>query len=101
MDVADLLEGDPEGEHGGELETSLMLHLAPELVQSDEIADFVPELRALRRYTRGRVPKPPSKTRGGVGRPSLASAEKGAAVLQRYIDTVCSLLKKPGDEVSE
>lgn len=101
VDVADLLDGDPEGEHGGELETSLMLHLAPELVQSDEIADFVPEPRALRRYTRGRVPKAPTRTRGGVGRPSLASAEKGAAVFKRYVDTVCALLKKPGDEVVE
>ena len=101
VDVADLLDGDPEGEHGGELETSLMLYLAPELVQLDEITDFVPEPRALRRYTRGRVPKPPSRTRGGVGRPSLASAAKGAAVFQRYVETVRALLRKPGDEVVE
>lgn len=96
VDVADLLDGDPEGEHGGELETSLLLHLAPELVQSDDMADFVPEPRALRKYTRGRVPKPPSGTRGGVGRPTLATAEKGRAVFQRYVETVCSLLRKPG-----
>src|SRR5687768_8224167 len=31
MDLSDLLEGDREAMHGGELETSLMLHLAPEL----------------------------------------------------------------------
>jgi len=101
VDVADLLDGDPEGEHGGELETSLMLYLAPELVQLDEITDFVPEPRALRRYTRGRVPKPPARTRGGVGRPSLASAAKGADVFQRYVETVSTLLQKPGDEEVE
>ena len=33
VDVSDLLEGTPELEHGGELETSLMLHLAPERVR--------------------------------------------------------------------
>ena len=32
IDVTDLLEADPASEHGGELETSLLLHLAPELV---------------------------------------------------------------------
>ncbi len=98
VDVVDLLDGDPEGEHGGELKTSLMLHLAPELVNSDEISDFVPEPRALRRYTRGRVPTPPPKARGAVGRPSLASTEKGQAVFQRYVETVCSLLRKPGED---
>ena len=101
VDVADLLDGDPEGEHGGELETSLMLYLAPELVQLDEITDFVPEPRALRRYTRGRVPKPPARTRGGVGRPSLASAGKGADVFERYVETVCSLLMKSNEEEVE
>ncbi len=98
VDVVDLLDGDPEGEHGGELETSLMLHLAPELVNSDEVSDFVPEPRALRRYTRGRMPTPPPKARGAVGRPSIASAEKGQAVFQRYVDTVCSLLHKLGED---
>src|SRR5438105_3340361 len=29
VEVGDLLEGEPAVEHGGELETSLMLHLAP------------------------------------------------------------------------
>jgi creatinine amidohydrolase len=30
IDVSDILESDPEFEHAGELETSLMMHLAPE-----------------------------------------------------------------------
>jgi creatinine amidohydrolase len=99
VDVADLLDGDPEEEHGGELETSLLLHLAPELVQTDEMTDFVlPKAPALRRYTRGRVPKPPSRTRGGVGRPSLATPAKGHAVFQRYVDAVCGVLERPPQE---
>jgi len=101
VDVADLLDGDPEGEHGGELETSLLLHLAPQLVEVDEMADFVPDVRALRRYTRGRVPTPPTQARGGVGRPTLASAEKGRQVFQRYVETVCALLHNSSSEPAE
>jgi creatinine amidohydrolase len=88
IEVTDLLDADPEAEHAGELETSLMLHLAPELVQIDRIRDFNPPPGASRRYTRGRVPAPPPGSDGVLGRPSLASAEKGAAVFQRYVDAV-------------
>jgi len=85
IDVSDLLEGDPEREHGGELETSLVMHLAPHLVRPGEAVDFVPEGRALRRYTERRMPTPPPEARGLVGRPSLASAEKGRAVFERWV----------------
>lgn len=92
IDVADLLEVDPAGEHGGELETSLLLHLAPELVRTAEVGDFEPGGRLLRRYIRGRVPTPPPESRGVVGRPSRASAAKGAAVFRRWVDTLVSAL---------
>ena len=59
IDVSDLLEAPAEAEHGGELETSLMLHLAPERVRTAEIADFVPEGEDPRRYVRARMPTPP------------------------------------------
>lgn len=101
IDVGDILESDPEEEHGGELETSLMLHLAPALVEREQMTDHVPDPRALRKYRRGRVPTPPSSTGGSVGRPTLATAEKGAAVFQRYVDTVCTVLHRgapPGAE---
>ena len=35
VEVGDLLEAPPDLEHGGEVETSLMLHLAPERVRKD------------------------------------------------------------------
>lgn len=91
IDVCDLLEEDPWLAHAGELETSLLLHLAPDRVKLQDAADFVPEDHALRRYIRGRVPTPPSGSRGILGRPSLASAEKGRAVFQRYVDTLVSV----------
>lgn len=95
IDVGDLLEGNPEYEHGGELETSLLLHLAPERVRGIEISDYVPSARALRRYIRGRVPKPPEPSRGSIGRPSLASAEKGKAVFERYVSVMTTMLSAP------
>lgn len=92
IDVSDILEGNPEGEHGGELETSLVMHLAPHLVRPDEAVDFVPERRALRRYTQRRIPTPPQEARGLVGRPSLASVAKGEAVFRRWVDRLSEVL---------
>jgi creatinine amidohydrolase len=92
IDVSDLLDGIPEHEHGGELETSLVLHLAPDRVRSDEMSDFVPEYRALRKYTRGRVPTPPQESRGLVGSPTRATPEKGHAVFARYVETLAAAL---------
>jgi creatinine amidohydrolase len=90
--VSDLLETDPESEHAGELETSLMLHLRPELVRDDVLEDFMPEAGALRRYTRRRVPKAPKGSTGVVGYPTLASAEKGARIFDRYVEMLASTL---------
>jgi len=92
IDVADLLVTDPETEHGGELETSLMLHLAPDRVRIDQARDFVPEAKALRRYTRGRVPTPPPESLGVVGYPTLATADKGRKVFERYVEAVVAAL---------
>lgn len=88
IDVTDLLEADPAGEHAGELETSLLLHLAPELVRAGEVGDFQLGERLLRRYIRGRVPTPPQESRGVVGLPTRATAVKGEAVFRRWVDAV-------------
>ena len=95
IDVSDLLEGQAEAEHGGELETSLMLHLDPGRVRVDQIADFVPEERDARKYIRGRVPTPPSGSQGSVGRPSRATAEKGLRIYERYRTAVRTGLTRP------
>ena len=100
IELNDVLEEDPLLAHGGELETSLLMHLAPDRIRREEIGDFVPDARALRRYTRGRVPTPPPRSRGVVGRPSLATAKKGALVFRRYVDTLEAILRprSPGPE---
>lgn len=89
------------GLHGGAVETSLMLHLRPELVRTEAIADFPSIGRAL--AARGGVlgvEKPiglawmaqdlhPS---GACGDPRQASADKGARLLDHLADRLAQLL---------
>jgi creatinine amidohydrolase len=82
ISVSDLLEGQLEPMHGDECDTSIMLHIAPQLVRMELAEDYMISRDALRRYRRGwlRVPKGSS---GSIGRPSLASAAKGEAIYER------------------
>lgn len=79
-----------EDMHGGEWETSIFLHEHPELVGSaykdaDHEATDRPHLlvTGVQGYT----------TRGVIGRPSLASAAKGAAALDSLVASFASTLK--------
>ena len=94
IDVADLVEGRPDEERGGELETSLLLFLAPELVRMEEAVDYLLEAHSFGKYVEGRVTTPPPGFKGVVGRPTLATAEKGAAVHGRYIDVLVEALAR-------
>jgi creatinine amidohydrolase len=79
IDFRDVLEGQAAPMHGDEVDTSLLLFLAPHLVQMDLAEDYMMSRDELRRYRRGwlRVPKGSS---GSIGRPTLATAAKGAAI---------------------
>lgn len=75
--------------HAGELETSVLLHAHPELVKpgfepSDSAADDRPHLLTLgmTAYTAS----------GVIGRPSLASAAKGKALLASLVDSFAEYL---------
>jgi creatinine amidohydrolase len=82
MDLRDLLEGQTEPMHGDEVDTSLILHLAPELVRMDLAQDYMMSRDELRRYRRGwlRIHR---GSPGSIGRPRLASAEKGKRLYER------------------
>lgn len=75
--------------HAGELETSILLHAHPELVKAgyetaDTVADDRPHLLTLgmAAYT----------VSGVVGRPSLASAAKGEALLASLVESFAGYL---------
>jgi creatinine amidohydrolase len=82
MALRDLLEGQTEPMHGDEVDTSLILHIAPELVRMDLAQDYMMSRDELRRYRRGwlRIPK---GSPGSIGKPTLATAEKGRALYDR------------------
>ena len=82
MDLSDLLEGQTEPMHGDEVDTSLILHLAPGLVRMDLAQDYMMSRDELRRYRRGWL-KIPRGSPGSIGRPRLASAEKGKLLYER------------------
>lgn len=98
------------GLHGGAIETSLMLHLHPDLVRGDEIADFQPITPAIEAAAR-QVSALPGNGRlagfgwkaqdlhasGVTGNAAAASAETGRRLLehvaQRLVDLICDLAK--------
>ena len=87
MDFSDLLEGQTEPMHGDEVDTSLILFLAPELVRMELAVDYMMSREELRRYRRGwlRIPK---VSAGSIGRPTLASKEKGQRLYERIHNRV-------------
>jgi creatinine amidohydrolase len=98
VDFSDLLEGQQEPMHGDEVDTSLLLYLAPELVALDLAEDYMMSREELRRYRRGwlRVPK---GSPGSIGRPRLASAEKGEAIYKRIRSRIRErIFVAPSDE---
>jgi creatinine amidohydrolase len=77
IDLGGLVE-DTEGPmHGSEADTSLLLYLAPHLVRMDRALDYPLPARTVARYARGQTQPLPAASPGSLGRPSLATREKG------------------------
>ncbi|MEP6618657.1 MAG: creatininase family protein [bacterium] len=87
VDIHELLEGQPEPMHGDEVDTSMMLFLAPHLVRMDLAEDYMMSRKELRQYRRGWL-RIPAGSSGSIGRPSLATAAKGAAIYAHIRDKV-------------
>ena len=95
LDVSEHRSGRVEPEHAGEVETSLLLHLRPDLVRPDAVLDAPLEPRAVRRYVGGRPLTPPESTGGVIGSPSQADAGRGEAILRSWLDQVTALIETP------
>jgi creatinine amidohydrolase/Fe(II)-dependent formamide hydrolase-like protein len=87
MDFRDLLESESEPMHGDEVDTSLLLYIAPELVDLQLAEDYMMSRDELRRYRRGWL-RVPSASPGSIGRPTLAKAETGRALYERIYTLV-------------
>ena len=88
---------DDPGDHAGELETSVMLHLAPELVlpldQAGDGAERKARVAGLREGWAW-APRPWTKISAdtGVGDPRAATAEKGAAFFAAVTERIAGFL---------
>jgi creatinine amidohydrolase len=79
---------------GGELDTSLLLYLAPQLVRMDLAQDFELTPSMLSRYRPGQSRRLPEGSPGSVGYPSLASAQKGQRLYRFILDRISRCLVK-------
>ena len=97
LDFTGLLEDPGSPVHGGELDTSLLLHLAPHLVRMDDALDFPTPDRLRARYRRGVSGPLPAQSPGSLGLPSRASAEKGERLYKMIYQRVATrVLGAPG-----
>ncbi|MBC7788696.1 MAG: creatininase family protein [Anaerolineae bacterium] len=87
VDISDLLEGQREHMHGDEADTSLMLYLAPRLVHMELAQDFMMSRDEVRRYRRGWL-RVPNGSPGSIGRPTLATVEKGESIYKRLRERI-------------
>jgi creatinine amidohydrolase/Fe(II)-dependent formamide hydrolase-like protein len=87
VDMTDLLEAQREPLHGDEVDTSLLLHLAPHLVRLELAQDYTVASGA-GRWSRREGPRIPSASAGSIGTPSAASAAKGAILYRRIREQV-------------
>ena len=101
VDVSDLLEKQDSILHAGEAETSIMLHLYPELVRMDRARDFELSPDEFRRYMRGRLPTPPAGSAGVVGWPRAATVEKGAAIYERIMGAIRNAVFRRSEKTSD
>ncbi|HKP49829.1 MAG TPA: creatininase family protein [Gemmatimonadales bacterium] len=79
---------------GGELDTSLLLFLAPQLVHMELARDFDLPPEMLSRYRPGDSRHLPAGSPGSVGYPSLASAQKGERLYRFIVDRVSTCLER-------
>jgi len=100
--VDDLLDQQDTPLHADEAETSVMLYLYPELVRMDRAHDCDVTPKQFRKYLDGRLKNPLVEGAGSFGRPSAASAEKGRAIYQRFLNTIGdAIFRTPADTASD
>lgn len=94
------------GIHGGEVETSLMLHFRPELVRMDKAENFRSRAEDMKARSRFLQPLPPHalawiahdlNPAGVVGDASRGTAEKGAVICRHQVAGFVDMLRDLAD----
>lgn len=88
VDISDLLERQQGPLHAGEAETSVMLHLYPDLVRMDRARDSEVSRVEFKKYLHGGLPVPPGGGSGVVGIPTAATPQKGERIYRRILDAI-------------
>ena len=91
LDFGSLLERSAPVQ-GGELDTALLLYLAPDVVHMESAQDFELSPGMLSRYRPGHSRQLPQGSPGSVGFPSLASAQKGERLYRFILERVSRCL---------
>jgi creatinine amidohydrolase len=99
--IGDLLEHQPGHLHACEAETSLMLHLYPDLVRMERARDFDLSTEQFERYLRGQLPTPPPGGAGGMGVPTSATPGKGRAIYERLYSAIRRAVFLSADDESD
>lgn len=98
-EIASLLEGECKTlGHACEAETSLIMHLRPELVQKSEIENFIdytPDVVDGVYICRDMFQR---TQKGATGRPDLASAEKGETMFTAIVEKVITVINSLAEE---
>lgn len=95
LDLERFRTGPPGPEHAGEVETSLMLHLAPELVRMDRAEDVVLPSDRVQHLLEGAQPVPPPGGPGIVGAPTRATADNGRRIYEYVVERLGKRIFSP------
>jgi len=90
LDFSDDLEDADGPMHGSELDTSLLLYLAPDLVRMERAQDFVLPEKQRTRFLRTSAGALPKRSPGSLGRPSIATRDKGERLYKMIYDRVAT-----------
>lgn len=94
------------GIHGGDVETSLMLHFRPDLVRMENAQNFVSKAEWMKEWSRFLQPLPPHSLawiahdlneNGVVGDASNGTAEKGEAICKHQVAGFIEMLRELAD----
>jgi creatinine amidohydrolase/Fe(II)-dependent formamide hydrolase-like protein len=92
LEFGPLLERPGAPIQGGKLDTSLLLHLAPDTVHMELARDFAITPEMLQRYRPGHTRRLPEGSPGSIGFPSLASPQKGELLYRFILDRIRACL---------